>query len=179
MRRLARSLMIVGLMLGAAATTLSAQARRYIGVGGGMAVPTGDYGDATKLGWIAHLIAGFTTSGGLVGGRLDASWIQNKIEATSRSVRLIGATGNLVLTPGRRPADFHPYFLAGLGLYNSKQTDGVGSSETSFAWNAGAGVQFHLGGRTDLYVEGRLLNIRTDNPISVIPVSIGFRWGGI
>jgi opacity protein-like surface antigen len=82
-----------------------------------------------------------------------------------------------VITPGHRPAGFHPYFLAGVGGYHVTSTGGSG--ETRLALNGGAGVQFHLGHQSDLFVEGRYLTIRTGQAVNLIPVTFGFRWGGI
>ena len=151
--------------------------RGYVGVGGGVAIPVGDFGDATKLGWMVHGFGGVTTSGGKWGGRIDASYSQNELDLAVGNVKSFGATANLVLTPGPRPADFHPYFFAGAGGYRVKATGAEG--EWAFALNGGAGVQLHLGRRVDVFVEGRWLHLTTDNSINMVPVTAGFRWGGI
>lgn len=151
------------------------EARGYLGVGGGLAVPSGDFGAAANLGWVGHGFIGYTTRHGILGGRLDASFGRNPLGLGS--LWMGGATANAVLTPGHRPASFHPYLLAGAGAYHVNSTGGSG--ETALALNGGAGVQFHLGHRNDLYVEGRFLSIRTNNAVNLVPITFGFRWGGI
>ncbi|MGQ0702294.1 MAG: outer membrane beta-barrel protein [Gemmatimonadales bacterium] len=183
MRSIVAAGAIVALTLGAAAqamaqpTSQDVERRGYVGVGGGVTFGTGDFGDATKIGWMVHGFGGYTTRGGMWGGRLDASYGQNALEGDGGNVKTFGATANLVLTPGRRPADFHPYFFAGAGGYRAKQTDLGG--EWAFALQGGAGLQLHLGRRTDIFLEGRWLHLFTDNAANIIPVTAGFRWGGI
>ncbi len=152
------------------------RARGYIGVGGGLAVPVGDLSDAAKTGWMGQLVGGYTSRGGLLGARIDATYGQNSLKTTG-NVKLVGATGNVVVTPGHRPANIHPYFLAGAGLYRVSSTGGT--AVTKVALNGGGGVQFHMGHRSDLFVEARFLTIRTDGPTNLIPIIVGFRWGGI
>jgi opacity protein-like surface antigen len=55
----------------------------------------------------------------------------------------------------------------------------TGDGETKFAFNAGAGLQVHLGNRMDFYTEVRYLNIRTEDSTSLIPIVIGLRFGGV
>jgi hypothetical protein len=154
--------------------------RGYFGIGGGLGIPVGDFGDLAKTGWLGQAIGGFTTRGGVFGARADVSFGQNSMKLAAGKLQLVGLNTDVVLTPGHRPANFHPYFLAGVGVYNAKPISGAaGSSQTKLALNTGVGVQFHLGHRTDLYVEGRLLSIRTQASTNLIPLTVGFRWGGI
>ena len=75
MRRLTAGILVSGLMLTAVSAPLAGQGRRYFGVGGGLSIPTGDYGNATKLGWVGQLMGGFTTSGGLLRGTVVGSTV--------------------------------------------------------------------------------------------------------
>ena len=156
--------------------------RGYFGIGGGGAVPVGNYADGAKTGFVTNLIAGFTTRGGILGARADFTWAQNRNKILDGNIRQLGLNADVVLTPGHRPNKFHPYFLAGAGIYNvHSSAAGVAStSETKPAFNVGTGVQVHLGHRTDLFVEGRYMTILTSgNNLGLIPISLGFRWGGI
>jgi opacity protein-like surface antigen len=185
MRLIARSFVALGLVLAPSAMPLTAQrtdikTRGYVGIGGGLAIPVGDYGDLAKTGWLANLIGGFTTKGGIFGGRADVMWAQNSITNTDGHERFLGLNADLVLTPGHRPANFHPYFLAGVGVFNARESAaGISGSETKFAINVGAGVQIHTGHRTDVFLEGRFLSIRANNALNLIPLTLGLRWGGI
>ena len=186
MRRMAVGLLGFTLVLVASATPLAAQkadikARGYFGLGGGLSIPVGDYADVTKTGWVGDVFGGFTTKGGLVGGRLDAMWAQNSNKSGDGHTRLLGANADVVITPGRRPMKVHPYFLAGLGVYNGKSTQtGASGSSTKFAINGGAGVQVHTGHRMDVFLEGRFVTIRTSGTATnFVPIFLGLRWGGI
>jgi opacity protein-like surface antigen len=186
MKRLALLMVAMGVLHSALVAPAVAQkkdisARGYFGVGGGFAVPVGNYGDLAKTGWLANLIGGFTTKGGIFGGRADAMWAQNSLKGESGRERLVGLNVDVVLTPGHRPANWHPYFLAGVGVYNGKDTSpAVTGSDTKLAINAGAGVQLHTGHRTDVFLEGRFLTIRTaGTPLNLVPITLGLRWGGI
>ena len=57
----------------------SPQRRGYIGVGGGLGVPSGQFGTNAQLGWMSQGFAGYTTRGGLLGGRIDASFGNNPL----------------------------------------------------------------------------------------------------
>jgi len=186
MKRPTLAILAMAILLGVAATRAEAQkkdikARGYFGVGGGLAIPVGDYGDVAKTGWLANAIGGFTSKGGIVGARADVMWAQNSLKGEDGHERLLGVNADVVLTPGHRPAQWHPYFMGGVGVYNGKDTSpGVSGSATKLAINAGAGVQIHTGHRTDFFVEGRFLTIRTSgSPLNLIPITFGLRWGGI
>jgi outer membrane protein with beta-barrel domain len=185
MRRAALGFVAFWVTLAATAAPVTAQkkdikARGYLGIGGGLAIPVGNYGDEAKTGWLANLIGGFTTKGGIFGGRADLMWAQNGIVNAAGHERLLGLNADLVLTPGHRPANFHPYFLAGVGVFNARQsTTGVTGSETKLAINTGVGVQIHTGHRTDVFLEGRFISIRANSALNLIPITLGLRWGGI
>jgi opacity protein-like surface antigen len=186
MRRIAVGLMGPALMLALMAAPAAAQRANhhhaYIGIGGGLALPTGDYADAFKTGWNLDALAGFTTRGGIWGGRVDLMWAQNNLKlGLNGHERLLGLNGDIVLTPGHRPANWHPYLLAGIGVYNGKETaTGVSGSETKFAFNGGAGVQIHTGHRSDVFLEGRFVSVRiSGNALNFVPITVGFRWGGV
>jgi hypothetical protein len=186
MKRLARAILGLGILVAAAASTAEAQkkdisVRGYFGVGGGFAFPLGDFHDAAKTGWLANAIGGFTTRNGIWGARADIMWAQNSFKAVPGHERLLGANVDAVITPGHRPANAHPYFLAGVGVYNAKDTSpSVSGSDTKLAINAGAGLQVHTGHRTDVFIEGRYLTIRTSgSALNLIPITFGIRWGGI
>jgi len=186
MNRLTLAVLTTGILVSVSATPAVAQkkdisARGYFGVGGGLAVPVGDYGNVAKTGWLLDAIGGFTTKRGIVGARADLMWAQNGLKAEDGHERLLGVNADIVLTPGHRPSQWHPYFMGGVGLYNGKDTSpGVSGSATKLAINAGAGLQVHTGHRTDIFVEGRFLTIRTaGSPLNLIPITFGIRWGGI
>jgi len=179
MMRKITGLAVTALLLGAiAARPAAAQARGYVGFGGGLAFPTGDFKNCCKTGFLGQVIAGITGPSGVLGGRVDGMYIRNNVKSpgSGHSTHL-GANVDVVWTPGKRPAKVHPYLLGGIGFFNSK----FGTfDETKFAFNAGAGIQIHLGNRMDFFGEGRYLSVQTDGgSTNMIPFAIGLRWGGI
>jgi len=182
MRRKLVGLAAAALLMAVTAQTATAQARGYVGFGGGVAIPMGDFKDEVKTGWLGQVIAGVTGASGMIGGRIDGNYIRNSVKGTGGThTTLLGANLDLVVTPGKRPAKVHPYLLGGIGVFNAKESgSGVsGDGVTKFAFNAGAGLQIHLGNRMDFYTEVRYLNIRTENSTSLLPIVIGLRFGGV
>lgn len=178
MRRITGLVATALLFGGAAATPAAAQARGYVGFGAGLAIPTGHFQDCCKTGPLGQVVAGITGASGVLGGRIDGMYIRNGVSGTGTGhVTHIGVNADIVFTPGKRPAKLHPYLLGGLGFFNSK----LGNfSETKFAFNLGAGMQVHLGGRMDLFAEGRYLSVQTEGgSTNMVPITLGLRWGGV
>lgn len=183
MKRLIAGLAAAG-VVAVSAVPASAQARGYVGLGGGISIPTGNAGDVYKMGWLGQLIAGITAPSGRFGGRIDGTYIRHSVdEVDDASTTLLGANGDLVFSPGSADSKFRPYLLGGVGFFNVKSEVGSveGDSETEFAYNFGAGFRFGGGSnsRMSFFVEGRYISIQTEgNSTGLIPISIGIRWGG-
>ena len=162
-------------------TQAEVKARGYAGLGGGISIPVGDFGDLAKTGWLGQFLAGITFRNGTLGVRVDGNYGQNTYKNADGHERIIGVNASLVVTPGRRPMDVHPYFLGGVGLYNAKFVGTPSStSATKPALNAGFGIQVHTGHRMDFYVESRIVTVRTaGSKINFVPLSVGLRFGGI
>ena len=180
MNRIVRGLLVAGVVATVAAGSASAQARGYIGFGGGISIPTGDFGDAVKSGYLAQVVAGITGPTGKLGGRVNGTYTHHGFDGVNDArARFIGAMGDLVFTPGVPEAKLRPYLLGGLGFQNVSITsvpDDI--SETKFAYNFGAGVNIGMGG-AKLFIEGRWLSIQTEGEsTSMIPLSVGVRFGG-
>ena len=61
------------------------------------------------------------------------------------------------------------YILAGAGIANQKVE---GSSESKFAWNAGAGIRAGM-----IYLEARFVSVKHDEGSSNwVPVTVGVRF---
>jgi outer membrane protein with beta-barrel domain len=166
----------VALLVIGAPTAAKAQARGYIMLGPGIAIPVGDYkDDGAKTGWLVQVAGG--VSSGMIGGRINGSFIRNGIEGTSENVRILGAMADLVVSP-RTSGKVGPYLLGGVGFQNGKNSTPGSSGETKFAWNAGAGFVVQAGG-IGIFVEGKFLSVRTPgSSTNLIPISAGIRWGG-
>ena len=180
MSRSLRGLMVTGLLTAALAAPAAAQARGYVGLGGGISIPTGDFADAVKTGWFGQFLAGITGPNGMLGGRIDGRFMKHSYDVADASTRLLGANADIVLSPGMAASKLRPYFLGGLGVFNvnNKIAGSYGDGQTKFAFNLGAGVNVKTGARMSVFAEARYLSIRTDNSIGLIPIAVGFRWGG-
>ena len=51
------------------------------------------------------------------------------------------------------------------------------SSTTTFSWNVGVRVDFHIDGGPVMYIEARYVRFNAFAPVTVIPVQIGLRFG--
>lgn len=182
MKRMLAGFLGTGMLTLALVAPAQAQARGYVGFGGGLSIPTGDFGDAYKMGWLGQVVAGITGPNGMLGGRIDGMYIRHSHDIVDGgSIQLLGANGDLVLSPGSADAKIRPYLLGGIGFFNVKPEQGSTEfdSQTKFAYNLGAGLRFGGGGRMSFFVEGRYLSISTEgNSTGLIPIAIGVRWGG-
>jgi len=181
MNRKARGMLVAGLLTLAGAQVAGAQARGYVGFGGGVSIPTGEFADAVNTGVMGQVVAGITGPTGVIGGRVNGTYTHHGFDLVDDArIRFIGAMGDVVFSPGVADAKLRPYLLGGLGFQNFSETDPLGGddfSETEFAFNFGGGVNIALG-RMKLFIEGRWLSIRTEDAVSLIPLSIGLRFGG-
>lgn len=156
-----------------------AQTRGYLGIGGGVNIPMGDFADGVKTGWLGQVVGGVTLSNGILGFRVDGTYGQNNAKGTGDGkFKLIGALGDVVVSP-KMAGKAKPYVLAGAGMMNAKISAGtVSESDTKFAWNAGAGVAF-AAGKVGIYLEARFLSVKTEGSSSnMIPITAGVRIGG-
>jgi opacity protein-like surface antigen len=181
MRRKIPGLMAAALVLGAvAANPAAAQARGYVGFGGGVSLPMGDFGDGAKTGWLGQVIAGITGPNGRFGGRIDGMYLRHSAEVGDAKSKMIGVNADLVVSPGSSAAKVRPYVLGGVGLVNAKaEVNGVtGDGDTNFAFNLGGGLQFKAGS-LGIFLEARYFNVSSDpGSTSFIPIVVGLRFGG-
>jgi opacity protein-like surface antigen len=183
---------IVSVALAAGALALSAtaaQAQVNVGVGGGIAIPTGAFGDANKgaakTGWHGLANVGYDLPSGL-GVRGDFYYGQHNIKGLPSGVsakwKIAGGLGN-VLYSFKSPGTVHPYILGSVGFMNLKATASSGgvsgsASETKITFGGGAGIKFKAGSDASIFVEGRYLTINTsgDNA-NFIPITVGVSFG--
>lgn len=177
--------------------------RPQFGLGVGATFPIGDYhadanGDGFNPGWQGMALVDFRLPNSGVGIRVDGSYGQNsandKLNAdlttvvgqpTTAKTKLLG--GNVDLTyQFRSSSPVKLYVLGGVGVYNvrlSVTSNGVtaDTSETKFAWNAGAGFTYGLGG-VALFLEARYFDVAKVFNVaktSFVPIVAGVRFGGM
>jgi len=179
MKRLTAAVLVgmAGLALAGVPRSVSAQARGYVLLGAGLAIPVGDYHTAgAKTGWLGQVAGGITAPSGVLGGRVSGTFMRNGFTGSTEHFRIVGAMGDLVVSP-KMKGSVAPYLLGGIGFQNGKATDEAGL--TKFAWNAGAGLGVRAGS-VGVFVEGRFLSIRTPGvATNLIPISAGVRLGGL
>jgi hypothetical protein len=181
MKGMIGAVVLGSLLVASAPGAADAQARGYVGVGGGVSVPIGDFKDGVKLGWLGQVIGGVKIND-IFGVRVNGSYGQHKLKGTGGgNFKIIGGMGDVVLSP-KTSGNAAPYVLAGAGFQNGKAG---GSSETNWAWNAGVGVSVKAGsGNVGIYAEARFLSTHNKGAPSgsskfsnAIPVTVGVRIG--
>jgi hypothetical protein len=181
MNRIVRGVLVAGVVASIAAGGAQAQARGYIGFGGGVSIPSGDFADGVSTGWLGQVVAGITGPTGKIGGRINGSYTRHSFDTPlddDPNIRYIGVMGDVVFSPGSGEAKLRPYLLGGLGFQNGKTNTVTAQGETDFAFNLGGGVNFAMG-RMKLFIEGRWLSVRSDpGSANMIPISVGLRFGG-
>lgn len=153
MKRMSLVLASVGLLL--FAVPLEAQ---FIFVGGGLTIPTGDFGDFADTGWMTT--GGFGVDigeSGLAAG-VEGFYGQSSEEVGEADVDLYGAMGFLLYRVGN-PARVGPYLFAGAGIHGVDVTDPAteDASETKFGYEFGAGLDFPFATRVGAWLEGRFM----------------------
>jgi hypothetical protein len=173
-------------------TLLSAPAARAQGaefsLGGGLGVPTGNFDNTNKLGWMGLAAISFVPNGAPVGIQIDGQYQQYKFDGggSSKERFLIGTANVVFKFKTSDQSVFRPYLIGGGGVYNFKDTGattvgGVTStagSTTKFGLNAGAGFDFKAGG-AGLFVESRFHDVFTaGSDRTFVPITVGIRFGG-
>jgi len=174
MRRTIAGFVATGLLTIGSAAPAAAQARGYVGFGGGLSIPTGNFADAYKSGYVGQVIAGITGANGMLGGRIDGMYVRHSFEGTvDGSTQMLGANADLVVAPGSAGSKLRPYLLGGVGFFNVK--DELGSveqeGETKFAFNVGGGLSVKAGSKMSVFLEGRFISVQTEGNSSLTPDS--------
>lgn len=180
MKRMVLAVLAVASLAGAG--SLAAQGVRF-GVGGGLLLPTGDYKNGDKAGFLAGADGTYWLAGQQIGIRLDASYSQTseKSGVLAHKTKMIGGLAEVVYAFMTPSDQVRPYVLGGVGLFNVKlSAGGADTSETKVAFGGGAGVAFKIGaGSTRLFVEGRYTSVKAfDTTLPFLGVKAGVRFGG-
>ena len=176
MKPLSYTSLTVGLIAALGAAPLAAQLGFHIGAG--VTMPSSDYGNYAKTGWMG--IGGVTFSLGPapIKIQVDALYGINDHEedpnAPGAKTAVYGGMGNAVYNIGAGP--IKPYVLGGVGYLSHAYSDDSGDfndTKWKFAWNIGGGVNFGLGGLT-VFAEARYLD---RDRTAFIPIFAGLRFG--
>lgn len=150
------------------------------GVGAGVQMPMGDYGDFDKMGFTGGVGGTYAMPGGL-GIRADVSYgaTSEKSGGADHSTKIMGGMASVVYALGGA-AGARPYLMGGLGMYNVKvEAGGASADETKIAFGVGAGVSFPMGtGGSRLFAETRFTSVSTSgSSFTFLPITVGLTFG--
>jgi opacity protein-like surface antigen len=168
-----KACLILSLFLTAAAVPLQAQLGFF--VGGGATMPSGDFGDYARTGWMA--LGGMNFGVGMpVSFRAEGMYGSNSHEGDSGDkTNLLGGMASASYVFGLS-GPISPYITAGIGALSHQYSPGTGESisEWKALFGGGAGINFSLAA-LGLFLEARYL-VRDDT--AFIPLVAGIRFGG-
>lgn len=164
-------------LLGGAAGTPAAQQRAELSLGGGITVPSGDFGNAAKTGWHGLGTITWFPAGDPLGVQATAFFGQNKFEGGGGKFQMFGALleGRLDL---RTESAFRPYVMAGGGVTDveAKPTGGTSVTRTKVAIDGGVGFGYVGTSKVGFFVQARYVNVFDSGPdLTFIPVTAGIR----
>jgi len=179
-----RPLACVLLALTFAAPAVAKDAPSFI-LGGGLTLPLADYGNVDGTGFDLGAGVSVPLGSGAFAAQLDGLFSRTGHDGVPGHTRIAGGMVGLVYrAPMKR--SMKPYVRAAIGLLNVKtsQLIGIGFdtlpysySETKPSFGGGVGVMIGLG-RTDLFVEGRVIVVNTaDRSTTFVPLTIGIAFG--
>jgi hypothetical protein len=143
------------------------------GVGGGVTLPTGDYGTLDNPGWHVLGLIQFPISQSPIHLRFDALYGSTSHKNSSGNTKLTGGTADLLYHLGDRRVSVRPYVLGGLGIFDVSD----GSSTSKFAFGLGGGILFGVG-TMHAFLEGRYISVQTSpSSLTFIPISVGLMFG--
>jgi F-type H+-transporting ATPase subunit epsilon len=171
---------LLAALLAAGVSTAQTQTIRW-GVGVGLQVPTGEYAQQDKLGWVAGGGGTYWPKSGKLGVRGDASYGRTAHDTSAGSTKIAGGMASLVYAPGSGTASVRPYVMGGLGFYYvDVRVHGFGSaSESKVGFALGAGVMLTRGpGGSRVFAETRFTNIATSGfSTTFLPIVVGLTFG--
>jgi Outer membrane protein beta-barrel domain len=186
-----KKLLIAGAVVFMLCAAVSAQAPASpvsIYAGGGLSMPMAPdlFKDYWKMGFNGMLGAGY--------GLTPAFQIVAKgeyhmfpldvegVEGADISILMFGADGRFAV--GLPAAPIKPFFLVGAGMAKLSASDlesgafTVGfPEETDFYFNAGAGVEFKVGPKANLFVQARYVDVMSEGEATAfIPFTVGLKF---
>ena len=169
--------MLAGVALAASTSEARAQDINPFEIGGavGAAVPIGDLGEFTDMGYNATFMVGFNPTFLPVGLRFDAAYNEfgrSDIDDTDINIPSFTANAIFKLPTG----GFTPYVIGGAGLYRpGGAIAGQDGAENKFGWNVGGGISMPLSG-FKVFVEARYNNVSlgdNNGDWSFVPITFG------
>lgn len=183
MKRILQSAVVLGVvsLVGVGSMQAQGAGRASFHVGGGVVIPTGDFGDAFKTGFQALGGVNFGIGALPFAIRVDAIYGQNSgddavLAADDFKAKFFGGLAGAQFGFGGEASPVHPYILGQIGMVNGKVTCSgcPDNGNTDFAFLGGAGLEFGK-----FFVEGKYMSIQSDpSSVNMIVGSVGIRFGG-
>jgi opacity protein-like surface antigen len=177
--RLIIASVLAGMAITAPAREASAQDFNPFEIGGavGAAIPLGDLGDVTDMGYNATFMIGYNPVFLPVGLRFDAAYNEFGIKdefGGDGNINIPSFTANAIF---KLPSGgFTPYAIGGVGLYRpGGEIAGFSGSENRFGWNAGGGISMPLSG-FKVFVEARFNSVMGEDDEenwNFVPITFG------
>ena len=189
MKGMLKALTAVAMATAFTASTAHAQTPVTFGVGGGVNVPLGDFSDGVKMGFQGTALVEFAPANLPVGFRVDGTYQQNKfsddlaagVNGDGKFQNIYGTADVVYTFKTAESSMFHPYLIAGGGVYNGKakfDSDIDTESSTKFGVNGGAGFDYAAGSAT-IFLEARFHNVFTEGSnTTFVPITVGVKFGG-
>jgi opacity protein-like surface antigen len=189
-RRSVTALALAGATLGAlalGARAASAQVNPIrLGISGGAALPTGDFGDIVNTGYSVGAFVAVRPPVSPLGLRGEVSWSSFGFQGnTDANYRILAGTVNAVLNIGTAPVSpVRPYLIGGVGAYRqSVSGDNTTINDaTRLGLNGGIGLDIPLTG-LGVFVEARYTTIFNEKDedgnrrnTNFVPISVGIRF---
>ncbi len=160
---------------------------QFVFVGGGVTVPTSDYGDYANTGWIGTVGIGFPIGAAGLSVMAEGLYGQNNHDTAVAGVvdgdktNLYGGMAELEYRAGD-PDRIGPYFFGGGGILVHKfsPATGTGDSSSGFGYVFGAGLDVPVGSSVGVWFEGRYLGASIDSSTTAVfgvLAGIGFDIG--
>ena len=174
---------LAGVVLASSPLAAQGGSRPTFGVSGGIAFPTGNFGDGFKSGYDVAAHLGFQPATLPVGLRIEGMYNRFDLKGSNQfdvHTNLLALTGNAVLAPkSSTEGSLRPYGIGGIGVYNVKTSAkdaGDAGSDTKFGLNVGAGLELPLSG-ISTFVEARYHHVFGDGgSLGFIPVVVGVKF---
>ncbi len=135
----------------------SAHAQASVWIGGGATVPTGDFSDYAKTGWMAGLGLNYALGdqGLWIGG--SGFYGSNKHETSGEKTNLYGGLAAVGYRVGDQ-SKAGVFFFGNVGVMNHEFDDGTTKDGSSkLAYGGGAGVDVPLADKINLWFAGQYL----------------------
>lgn len=162
------------LALAAVTAPVAAQRPVFLGLSGGVSIPTGRFADGASVGWHGLAILGVSTFMQPLGLRLDVAHSRFTAKSTGPDQALSSATLNFTYRLPMTNSAASPFLITGAGAYRLECTGSVDcGSSTRFGWNAGLGFKIATIGQLWL-LESRFHSVNASRgSVRYIPVTFG------